>query len=303
MNKIEKLAKNIRSGNFPKEKINLVPFFQRTVIGDYIPIRERRIQVREQDRDIDRITRAVNKIQNSGDRSGLEPLTTVIYSDLPEKILNGNHTSEIMAILGEDKADAYRVDFEKDLDSKESNCIILGNLLNKLEVEKVDVHENDIKRELYQIMDERSNEGLDPIPPDETKQEIVGRYPHINLRTIGQWISNREDVGGRRKPLISYTKGELEQAMNALASLDRYKDHAICKPRTLVAWFDTGVGAAFDEMAVQGKKKALIVLYCNTTAMVNSWEKGDYKKNIEEKIKLYKKDYRRIIEVEMLRYE
>lgn len=303
MNKIEKLAKNIRSGNFPKEKINLVPFFQRTVTGDFIPVRERRIQVREQDRDIDRITRAVNKIQNSGDRSGLEPLTTVIYSDLPEKILNGNHTSEIMAILGEDKADAYRVDFEKDLDSKESNCIILGNLLNKLEVEKVDVHENDIKRELYQIMDERSEQGLDPIPSDEIKQEIVGRYPHINLRTIGQWISNREDVGGRRKPLITYTKGELTQAMNALASLDRYKDHAICKPRTLVAWFDTGVGAAFDEMAVQGKKKALIVLYCNTTAMVNSWEKGDYKKNIEEKIKLYKKDYRRIIEVEMLRYE
>ena len=303
MNKIEKLAKNIRSGNFPKEKINLVPFFQRTVTGDYIPIRERRIQVREQDRDIDRISRAVNKIENSGDKSGLEPLTTVIYSDSPEKILNGNHTSEIMAILGEDEADAYRVDFEKDLDSKESNCIILGNLLNKLEVEKVDVHENDIKRELYQIMDERSDQGLDPIPPDETKQEIVGRYPHINLRTIGQWISNREDVGGRRKPLISYTKGALEQAMNALASLDRFKDHAICKPRTLVAWFDTGVGAAFDEMAVQGKKKALIVLYCNTTAMVNSWEKGDYKKNIEEKIKLYKKDYRRIIEVEMLRYE
>ena len=67
MNKIEKLAKNIRSGNFPKEKINLVPFFQRTVTGDFIPVRERRIQVREQDRDIDRITRAVNKIQNSGD--------------------------------------------------------------------------------------------------------------------------------------------------------------------------------------------------------------------------------------------
>ena len=207
MNKIEKLAKNIRSGNFPKEKINLVPFFQRTVTGDYIPIRERRIQVREQDRDIDRISRAVNKIENSGDKSGLEPLTTVIYSDSPEKILNGNHTSEIMAILGEDEADAYRVDFEKDLDSKESNCIILGNLLNKLEVEKVDVHENDIKRELYQIMDERSEQGLDPIPSDEIKQEIVGRYPHINLRTIGQWISNREDGGVRRNPLISYTKG------------------------------------------------------------------------------------------------
>ena len=276
MNKIDKLAKNIRSGNFPKEKINLVPFFQRTVTGDYIPIRERRIQVREQDRDIDRISRAVNKIENSGDKSGLEPLTTVIYSDSPEKILNGNHTSEIMAILGEDEADAYRVDFEKDLDSKESNCIILGNLLNKLEVEKVDVHENDIKRELYQIMDERAQQGLDPIPPDKIKQEIADRYPQITTKTIGAWVSHHQDFGGRKKPLITYTKGELTQSMDALASLDRYKDYAICAPRTLKAWFDTGAGAAFDEMALHDKKKSLIVLYCNTTGMVNSWEKGDY---------------------------
>ena len=303
MNKIEKLAKNIKSGKFPLEKIKLLPFFQRTVTGEYIPIRERRIQVREQDRDIDRITRAVNKIENSGDKSGLEPLTTVIYSDSSEKILNGNHTSEIEVLLGEEEAEAYRVDFEKDLDSKESNCIILGNLLNKLEVEKVDVHENDIKRELYQIMDERSNEGLDPIPPDEIKQEIVDRYPHINLRTIGQWISNREDVGGRRKPLISYTKGELTQNMNAFSSLDRYKDYAICTPRTLVAWFDTGVGAAFDEAAQQDKNKALIVLYCNTIAMVNTWEEGTILKNMKEKFEKYKKKYNLTIEVEMLRYD
>ena len=303
MNKIEKLAEKIKSGKYPKQKIKLQPFFRRTVTGEIIPERERRYQVRDNDRDVDRINRAVNKIQKDGDKSGLEPLTTVTFVDLPEKILNGNHTSEIMALLGEDEAETYRVDFEKDLDSKESNCIILGNLLNKIPVEKVDVHENDVKRELYQIMDERAEEGLDPKPPEQELVALCNRYPQISRGTVGQWISNREDVGGRRKPLITYTKGELTQAMNALASLDRYKDHAICKPRTLVAWFDTGVGAAFDEMAVQGKKKALIVLYCNTTAMVNSWEKGDYKKNIEEKIKLYKKDYKRIIEVEMLRYE
>ena len=227
MNKIEKIAEDIKSGRYPKQKIKLQPFFRTTVTGEKIPVRERRIQVRDIDRDIDRVNRAVNKIQKDGDKSGLEPLTTITFVDLPEKILNGNHTSEIEVLLGEEEAEAYRVDFEKDLDSKESNCIILGNLLNKLEVEKVDVHENDIKRELYQIMDERSNEGLDPIPPDEIKQEIVDRYPHINLRTIGQWISNREDVGGRRKPLISYTKGELTQSMDALASLDRYKDYSL----------------------------------------------------------------------------
>ena len=100
-----------------------------------------------------------------------DDFNTITFVDLPEKILNGNHTSEIMALLGEDEAETYRVDFEKDLDSKESNCIILGNLLNKIPVEKVDVHENDVKRELYQIMDERAEEGLDPKPPETFGQK------------------------------------------------------------------------------------------------------------------------------------
>ena len=303
MNKIEKLAEQIRSGKYPKEKIKLTPFFHRTVTGEHIPVRELRIQVRDQDRDLDFINRTVNKIENNGDKSGLEPLTTVVYDDSLEKILNGNHTSEIEILLGEEESEAYRVDFHKDLDSKESNCIILGNLLNKVEVEKVDVHENDIKRELYQIMDERAQQGLDPIPPDKIKQEIADRYPQITTKTIGAWVSHHQDFGGRKKPLITYTKGELTQSMDALASLDRYKDYAICAPRTLKAWFDTGVGAAFDEMALHDKKKSLIVLYCNTTAMANTWEEGTIQNNIKTKLDLYKKVYGRTIEVEMLRYD
>ena len=208
-----------------------------------------------------------------------------------------------MALLGEDEAEVYRVDFEKDLDGLDSNCIMLGNLLNVIPVEKVDVHENDIKRELYQIMDERAQQGLDPIPPDKIKQEIVDRYPQITTKTIGAWVSHHQDFGGRKKPLITYTKGELTQSMNALASLDRYKDYAICAPRTLKAWFDTGVGAAFDEMALHGKEKSLIVLYCNTTAMANTWEEGSIQKNIKTKLDLYKEVYGRTIEVEMLRYD
>ena len=138
--------------------------------------------------------------------------------------------------------------------------------------------------ELYQIMDERAQQGLKPTPPDEIKQQIADRYPQITAKTIGAWVSHHQDFGGRRKPLITYTKGELIQAMNGFANMDRFKDYAICAPRTLKAWFDTGIGAAFDEMAVQGKEKALIVLYCNTTAMADAWEKGDIQKNIKTAI-------------------
>ena len=122
--------------------------------GDIAPIPETRIQVREKDRDIDRVMRGVNKMEKTGDKSGVEPLTIIKYSDNTYKIDNGNHTSEMLYRLGEKDADAFIVDFDTQLDSSHANCLTLGNLLNKQDVEKVDVHDADIKRELYEILNE-----------------------------------------------------------------------------------------------------------------------------------------------------
>ena len=148
---IEALADQIKSGSYPKSKVKLDPYFYVTPNGEIVPVRELRIQVRDKDRDIDRINRAVNKMQKTGDKSGLEPLTMVRFPDDVTKINNGNHSAEMGYRIGEKEADAFIVDFDTHLGGKLSNALTLGNLLNVQEVEKVDVHDTDVKNELYQI--------------------------------------------------------------------------------------------------------------------------------------------------------
>ena len=300
---IEILADKIKSGNYPKTKIDLNPFFRVTASGDIIPVRELRIQVRDKDRDIDRINRAVNKIEKTGDKSGLEPLTCVKFSDDTTKIGNGNHSAEMGYRVGEKDADAYIVDFDTDLGGKLSNALTLGNLLNKLEVEKVDVHDTDVKKELYQIMDERAEEGLNPKPPEEELVALCNRYPQVSRGTIGQWISNRDDVGGRRAPLRTYTTGELQSQKLSLENMQKYKDYAVLDPRTLEGALETGVEQAFRVMKDEKKRKCLVILYCSTRAQQDNWEQTDKESKIKKEFFELGQYWNCTIEYEMLCYE
>ena len=279
---VEALADKIRSGSYPKTKIKLDPYFYVTHDGEIVPVRELRVQVRDQDRDIDRINRGVNKMQKTGDKSGLEPLTMVRFSEDITKINNGSHTAEMGYRLGEEEMDGYIVDFDKDLGGKLSNSLMLGNLLNVQEVEKVDVHDTDVKKELYQMMDERAEEGLDPKPPEEELVALCNRYPHVSRATVGQWISNRDDVGGRRETLRTYTAGELHAFARSLENMEIYKEHAVLEPRQLRSWTDTGIEQAFKQMKNQQKKKALMPLFCRNRAQQDQWEQTDIQSRIKK---------------------
>lgn len=306
MTKITTIAQQIKSGKYPTKKVPLAQFFKPTVTGEVIPDKQTRIQVRDRDRDIDRIHRAVNKMKHSGDTSGLEPLTCIKFSEPDNhlKIGNGNHTAEMAIIMGLTEIDAYIVDYEKDLNGKKSNVIQLGNLLNKQEVEKVDIHDNDIRNELYQIMDERAKCDLDPKLPKDERAKFLDRYPHISGLTFGNWVSSRDDVGGRRTPLKSYTKGELIQCMDILKNFVQYRtEYAICEPRTLASWSDTGISAAFNEMQEQKKRKALVIFYCSTVAQANLWDTGNIEKSIREKYDKLSEWYNVTIEIQMLASE
>ena len=72
---------------------------------------------------------------------------------------------------------------------KRSNAIRLGNLLNKTDVEKTAVKSNDVRKELYELMAEREQEGLDPKPTDDILDEFAETYPHVSRQSLGQWIS------------------------------------------------------------------------------------------------------------------
>ena len=122
---IEKLADDIKSGNRKKGKIGLDYFYQTDHQGVISPIKEKRIQVREKDRDIDRVMRGVNKMEKTGDKSGVEPLTIIKYRDntgkICYKILNGNHTAEMLYRSGEKDADAFIIDFDTELGGSHAN--------------------------------------------------------------------------------------------------------------------------------------------------------------------------------------
>ena len=296
---ITRLAQQIKSGEYPKEEVDIDQFFNE----DGSPIRENRIQVRDTDRDIDRIDRAVNKMLVSGDYSKLEDLTLVRYPSGLVKLLNGNHTAEMIYLLKQKGVDlppqmGNYVDFEKDLGSKNSEELALGNELNKIEVEKVDVHHNDIKKHLYQLMDEQNEYKLS----DDQIKVFMRQYPQVSKRTIAQWISNHDEVGGRRKPLISYTLGELLTIKSTFEKMQKYRDYVVLEPRNLRGAMETGIAQAFRLMKKDSKTKCLVLLFCESVAQADKWEES----NVEEKIKLEYEElsgyYEVTIEHEMLRY-
>lgn len=300
---IEILADKIKSGLHPKTKIELDPYFNVTPKGDVIPVRELRIQVRDKDRDIDRVMRGVNKMQKTGDKSGLEPLTMVKFpKEDVIKINNGNHTAEMGFRVGEKTMDAYIVDFDLDLGGKLSHALTLGNLLNVRPVEKVDVHDTDVKKELYQIMDERAEEGLEPKPPEEELEALCNRYPQVSRATVGQWISNRDDVGGRRAPLRTYSAGELQTQKFSLENMQKYKNYTVLDPRTLAGALETGVEQAFRAMKDEKKRKCLVILYCSTRAQQDNWEQTDIESRIKKEYFELGQYWDCTIEYEMLRY-
>ena len=152
---VQTIANNIKQGEYPKEKMDITQFFNKIGKGNnYAPKSETRIQVRPRDRNTRRIERAVNKMLASGDTSGMKPLTVIYYPDTNTyKLLNGNHTSEMAINMGIDTMDVHIVNFETQLEGKLSNAILLGDLLNTVDIEQ-EATENDkfVALELLQYL-------------------------------------------------------------------------------------------------------------------------------------------------------
>ena len=269
------LAKDIETGKLPSSNVNLIQFFTQLSNGEYVPNPETRVQVRNRDRDTDFIDRIVTKVEKTGDRSKLSTLTTVYFPKTEQlKLLNGNHTAEIELRLGIPDAPAVTIDFEKDLNGKESLLRRLGNLLNKEEVERNSTSRDDVKAELYDIMNERIAEGKDAKPSDDEIDELIELYPFVDRRSIGQWISYHE-VGGTRRPLKTYSKQELKELRAFYEKQRKYsKDYVVLEPRTLGAWVHTGIAEAFRQCMAENKRKVLIPFYCGSNAEYNQLEGG-----------------------------
>jgi hypothetical protein len=298
MNSAVKVSQKIKSGEWKEQIVDILQFFTVTITGEYVPKPDSRVQVRQLLRDVDRVQRIYNKVKEKKDYSKLEPITLIKYPNGALKIGNGNHTVEVEAMLGMKQAPAYVVDFDKDLDGKHSSALRLGNLLNQHDVDRASVSDADIKKEFYQLIEENNGK-----LSDTQKKEFAKTYPEVSPHTIGQWQAHHDEVGGRKKPLVTYTTGALIDQVKTLQSLQRYSDYAICHPRTLRAWSDTGISAAFSAMQEENKKKAIVILYCDTITMAENWEKGKIKNTIAEKYAKLGEHFGVTIEFEMMAYE
>ena len=302
------LANQLKSGDYPITRVSVPSYFIDDGQGGGYPDRSKRFQVRDMQRDVDRINRAVNKIKATGDRSGLEPWVIVVHPDGHEEITGGAHTSEIQYLLGDQWADAYIVKFDEQLGSSRANQRILGNQLNVQDVEKVDVHDTDIKNELYEILKEEleasETEEIDESRLDEIKKSICSRYPHVTNSTVGQWISNHGDVGGRStKTLWTYTEGELDNMQVLLSNLEENASSVVLRPRVLRSWMDTGVSEAIYQMADEEKQSAVVPLYIDNVCWKDKWENTNLELRIKERYDKIGKHFCCDIKYKMLRYQ
>ena len=276
MANLTKLVKDIESGNRPTNDINITQFFTKLNNGEYVPDMSKRIQVRNRDRDVDFVERIINKIIKTGDRSKLNPLTTIFFPKTNTvKLCNGNHTVEIELGVGMTTAPANSVNFDTELDGKMSLARRLGNLLNREEIERNSTSADDVKGELYDIMDERLADGKDAKPSDDEIQELIDLYPFVSRATIGQWISYHNQGGSRRAPLKSYSAEELKQQRVFYTKQRKYRDFIVLPPRTLGAWESTGVAQSFIQCKNENKTKVLVPFYCASVAESEKLEKGE----------------------------
>ena len=306
----KELANQIRTGQYPTERRDTTQFFTKLGDGVYVPDEDTRIQVRDTDRDISRVERGVNKIKSTGDSSGLKPLTLIYFPKWNmEKLLNGNHTAEMEVNCGIDEADAHIVNFDEQLEGSMAKVKRLGNLLNLDDVETVSTGDNDIRGELYELMNENYISGLDAKPTEEQIVDFIDTYPQITRGTIGQWISNHDEVGSRNKPKKSYTKAELQLQRESFDNQLDYQDYAVLEPRTLAQWRDTGISSIFNDCMEEKKKKALAIFYCSTLEQVEQLKRygkgdsSDVRNTIEQKYARLGKYWGVEIKTIFLRYE
>ena len=286
---IKTLSEEIKTGKRATVDVEIIQFFQQLNNGEYVPDQKSRIQVRNRDRDLEFIERIFNRIQNGGSESDLNFLTCVYFPETDTtKLINGNHTVEIALRLGLETVKAVVIDFEKELGGKLSNVIRLGNLLNNEEYERNPISIEDVKGELYEIMDERLENGECATPTEEQITELLELYPFVNRRCIGQYISYHKNGGTRRAPLKSYTRQALKDQHQFYTRLARYQGWLVLEPRTIDSWSHTAISETFSKIMVEFKdktkdKNVLVPFYCKSIAQAESLEKT--KKKIENHYK------------------
>lgn len=299
------IAKEIKSGTYKRKiVIDLRDYFDEIAPDNWIPNPDTRIQVRDTDRSLAFVEEICNTILATGDDGLLDDIVVVYFKKTKKfKIIGGNHTSEIKIRLGKFKSDAYVVDFEDDLEGRESVAIDFGNELNNPEKRVRPVTESDVKNIVLTHIAENVKMGLkDPKPTEEWKKNLQARYPFVSMKTIGQWISNHDQVGGRRSAKKSWTEVEKENHHESIKNKFDYQGYHVIAPRGLSSWDQTAVSTVVNHYVQNPlQKDYVLIFFADNAKQAVDLVSGNIRAKIEERYNLMRLHLGINIKVEYMR--
>lgn len=296
------IANQILDGtwNNVQKDVDLTQFTNKCIVhGTYTINTHKSWQVRDESVNYAFVERQVAKISKNGDYSELKK-PVILY--FPEKynyegiefprnsfaILDDTHGILIKVNVGLFKYDAYIVNFQTDLDSREDSVRRLGNLLNVRVSEHQSTQKSDVKREYHSRMDYRISLGLDANPTPEEDEKFLECYPFLTARTLGQFRSSHSEEGNRsKKSLMVWTPELREDELKRICKLPKYEDngYVIVPPRTVQAWNEEALAYGLKKAYEEKLKRVLIILYASTKKQADGIDndEGSYSKTRIEK--------------------
>lgn len=304
--RIDDLYEKRVKGEMTIQDINILPFFKVIDLEERIAEPINRVQVREYLVDPNKVRQISEIILKKGDIN-IDPMDVIVnYPNVAgQAIAGGNHTCGGLFDLGRDSGKAFVFDFIEDFGGKIENVKRYANLVNSPENDKFCdyVNEDNVKRELYDLMDAREKVGLDAVPTEDEKRNLIRPYPFVNMATLGQWIGHHPTYGGRAAPRIIYNRSTLASIRVSYEYMDAYKDWVILNPRTLNAAKEEALSYAIKEMTKTEIRKVVIPIYASTISHADRLNEGKVQEEIQKLYDDIGKMFKIKLKAEFLKYE
>lgn len=279
---VAKLANSIRSGEVPATTTYKVKkYFKDNGFGIDVPDMNKRYQARGFEINHDFCDERATYIKNTGDYSELNPAVLVKMSNGQVILVDGNHGTDICLRVGKETHDAIVLDFLEDLGGDMDNLYRFANLMNNPIGVKQPLDVEDIKQEIYSVVEGREERNENPEFTEEDYSDFLLAYPQITKGTIVQWLTNHAQFGGRRDPSHVWSSEEREAIWFSYANNPDYEDYCVLKPRTFHSWNGESIAAIFTECLNANKSKAYVILYPNTHASETRMRKARASGNVQ----------------------
>lgn len=293
-------------GKLKTQEVDISPFFKVVDKEERIAEPANRVQVREFLINPKKVNKIAQLMLTNGDRN-VDPMDIVINypNDAGQAIVGGNHTVGGLFEIGRDSGKSFVYDFFEDFGGKVENVKRFANLVNKPHDGTFCdfITEDDVKRELYDLMDARQKAGLEAVPTEDEKRKFLKPYTFVTLATLGQWIGHHPTYGGRVAPRIIYDEVKLANMRVSYEHMEAYAGWNVLTPRTLAAAKEEALATAVKVIASTKIKKVIIPIYASTKVHADKLAKGQVQVSIQDLYDKIGKVLGVTLKAEFLKYE